>query len=112
MPRLVLIDGYNYLYRAYHAIKVQGRELTAPDGFPTGAMFGVVSMLRVYLKEKPEYAAFVVDAPGRTFRDDLFDEYKAQRTPMPDDLRPQAEALPDLVRLMGWRTILPDTSGW
>ena len=53
MPRLVLIDGYNYLYRAYHAIKAQGRELTAPDGFPTGAMFGVVNMLRAYLKERP-----------------------------------------------------------
>ena len=102
MPRLVLIDGYNYLYRAYHAIKVQGRELTAPDGFPTGAMFGVVSMLRVYLKEKPEYAAFVVDAPGRTFRDDLYPDYKANRSPMPDDLRMQVEPLLEIVGALGF----------
>jgi len=102
MPRLVLIDGYNYLYRAYHAIKVQGRELTAPDGFPTGAMFGVVSMLRVYLKEKPEYAAFVVDAPGRTFRDDLYPHYKANRAPMPDDLRMQVEPLLEIVGALGF----------
>ncbi len=102
MPRLVLIDGYNYLYRAYHAIKVQGRELTAPDGFPTGAMFGVVSMLRVYLKEKPEYAAFVVDAPGRTFRHDLYPQYKANRAPMPDDLRMQVEPLLEIVSALGF----------
>ncbi|MES2858333.1 MAG: DNA polymerase I [Pseudomonadota bacterium] len=102
MPRLVLIDGYNYLYRAYHAIKVQGRELTAADGFPTGAMFGVVSMLRVYLKEKPEYAAFVVDAPGRTFRDDLYPQYKANRAPMPDDLRMQVEPLLEIVGALGF----------
>ncbi len=102
MAKLVLIDGYNYLYRAYHAIKVQGRELTAPDGFPTGAMFGVVNMLRAYLKEQPEYAAFVVDAPGKTFRDDLYAEYKANRPPMPDDLRVQVEPLLEVVAALGF----------
>ncbi len=101
MPKLVLIDGYNYLYRAYHAIKVQGRELTAPDGFPTGAMFGVVNMLRAHLKEKPEYAAFVVDAPGKTFRDDLYADYKANRPPMPDDLRMQVGPMLELVAALG-----------
>ena len=102
MAKLVLIDGYNYLYRAYHAIKVQGRELTAPDGFPTGAMFGVVNMLRAYLKEKPEYAAFVVDAPGKTFRDALYTEYKANRAPMPDELRMQVEPLLEVVAALGF----------
>ena len=102
MPRLVLIDGYNYLYRAYHAIKAQGRELTAPDGFPTGAMFGVVNMLRAYLKERPEYAAFVVDAPGKTFRDEIDPQYKANRPPMPDDLRVQVEPLLELVAALGF----------
>ena len=102
MPRLVLIDGYNYLYRAYHAIKAQGRELTAPDGFPTGAMFGVVNMLRAYLKERPEYAAFVVDAPGKTFRDEMDPQYKANRPPMPDDLRVQVEPLLELVAALGF----------
>ncbi|MBA3928548.1 MAG: DNA polymerase I [Xanthomonas sp.] len=102
MTRLVLIDGYNYLYRAYHAIKAQGRELTAPDGFPTGALFGVVNMLRAYLKERPDYAAFVVDAPGNTFRDDLYPEYKAHRAPMPDDLRMQVEPLLEIVAALGF----------
>ena len=108
MTRLVLIDGYNYLYRAYHAILVQGRELTAPDGFPTGAMFGVVNMLRAYLKEKPEYAAFVVDAPGRTFRDDLYPDYKANRAPMPDDLRQQVEPLLEMVAALGFPILRVD----
>ena len=102
MKRLVLIDGYNYLYRAYHAINAQGRELTAPDGFPTGALFGVVNMLRAYLKEQPDYAAFVVDAPGTTFRDHLYPEYKANRPPMPDDLRVQVEPLLEMVSALGF----------
>ncbi|CAN7518095.1 DNA polymerase I [Pseudoxanthomonas sp. LjRoot143] len=102
MTRLVLIDGYNYLYRAYHAIKAQGRELTAPDGFPTGALFGVANMLRAYLKERPDYAAFVVDAPGKTFRDELYPEYKANRPPMPDDLRMQVEPLLEIVAALGF----------
>ncbi|MDQ3159408.1 MAG: DNA polymerase I, partial [Pseudomonadota bacterium] len=108
MPKLVLIDGYNYLYRAYHAIKVQGRELTAPDGFPTGAMFGLVNMLRGHLKEKPEFAAFVVDAPGRTFRDDLYADYKANRAPMPDDLRVQVDPTLELVAALGFPILRVD----
>ena len=101
MPRLILIDGYNYLYRAYHAIKVQGRELTAPDGFPTGAMFGMLNMLRGHLKEKPEHIALVMDAPGPTFRDDLYPDYKANRAPMPDDLRVQVEPILEIVSALG-----------
>ena len=101
MPRLILIDGYNYLYRAYHAIKVQGRELTAPDGFPTGAMFGMLNMLRGHLKEKPEHIALVMDASGPTFRDDLYPDYKANRAPMPDDLRVQVEPILEIVSALG-----------
>ncbi|RZA29694.1 MAG: hypothetical protein EOP92_36545, partial [Lysobacteraceae bacterium] len=85
MPRLVLIDGSSYLYRAFHALP----PLTNAAGEPTGALFGVVNMLRATLKERPEYVAFVIDAPGKTFRDDLYPQYKANRAAMPDDLRAQ-----------------------
>ena len=81
-PRLVLIDGSSYLYRAFHALP----PLTNSAGEPTGALFGVVNMLRATLNAKPDYAAFVQDAPGRTFRDDLYAEYKANRAAMPDPL--------------------------
>ncbi len=101
MTRLVLIDGSSYLFRAYHAMRVQGREFTAPDGFPTGALFGVVNMLRGHLKDKPEYIAFVVDASGPTFRDDLDPQYKANRPPMPDDLRAQIEPMMKIVEALG-----------
>ena len=75
MSRLVLIDGSSYLYRAFHALP----PLSNAQGEPTGALFGVVNMLRSTLKERPAYVAFVVDAPGKTFRDDLYDQYKANR---------------------------------
>ncbi|MCX7562273.1 DNA polymerase I [Xanthomonadaceae bacterium XH05] len=97
MKRFVLIDGSSYLYRAYHALP----PLTAPDGSPTGALFGVVNMLRSTLKEKPDFAAFVVDAPGPTFRDEMFPEYKAQRPPMPSDLRAQVEPMLAIVEALG-----------
>lgn len=97
MSRLVLIDGSSYLYRAFHALP----PLTNAAGEPTGALFGVVNMLRATLKERPEYVAFVVDAPGKTFRDDLYAEYKANRPPMPDDLRPQIEPMCQIVEALG-----------
>ena len=97
MKRLVLIDGSSYLYRAFHALP----PLTNAEGNPTGALFGVVNMLRATLKENPDYVAFVVDAPGRTFRDDLDAEYKANRPPMPDDLRPQVQPMCDIVHALG-----------
>ena len=97
MPRLVLIDGSSYLYRAFHALP----PLTNADGEPTGALFGVVNMLRATLKEKPEYLAFVVDAPGKTFRDDLYPLYKANRAAMPDDLRAQVQPMMDIVQALG-----------
>ena len=97
MAKLVLIDGSSYLYRAFHALP----PLSNAAGEPTGALFGVVNMLRGHLKEKPEYIAFVVDAPGKTFRDDLYPEYKANRPPMPDELRAQVEPMMAIVSALG-----------
>jgi len=98
MPRLVLIDGSSYLYRAFHALP----PLTGPDGSPTGALFGIVNMLRAHLKEAPEYAAFVVDASGPTFRDEMYPQYKATRAAMPDDLRAQIEPMLQIVQALGF----------
>ncbi|MEO7477820.1 MAG: DNA polymerase I, partial [Lysobacteraceae bacterium] len=98
MPRLVLIDGSSYLYRAFHALP----PLSNAQGEPTGALFGVVNMLRATLKEKPDCAAFVVDAPGKTFRDDLYADYKANRPSMPDDLRAQVEPMLQIVEALGF----------
>jgi DNA polymerase-1 len=98
MAKLTLIDGSSYLYRAFHALP----PLTNAAGEPTGALFGVVNMLRATLNERPDYAAFVVDAPGRTFRDDLYPEYKATRAPMPDDLRAQVEPMMKIVEALGF----------
>ena len=97
MTRLVLIDGSSYLYRAFHALP----PLTNSAGEPTGALFGVVNMLRATLKEKPDHIAFVVDAPGKTFRDDLYPAYKANRPPMPDELRAQVEPMCRIVHALG-----------
>ncbi len=98
MPKLVLIDGSSYLFRAFHALP----PLTAPDGSPTGALFGIVNMLRATLKENPDYTAFVVDASGPTFRDAMYPEYKANRPPMPDDLRAQVEPMMQIVEALGF----------
>ncbi|HEL4243249.1 DNA polymerase I [Stenotrophomonas maltophilia] len=97
MSRLVLIDGSSYLYRAFHALP----PLSNAQGEPTGALFGVVNMLRSTLKERPAYVAFVVDAPGKTFRDDLYEQYKANRPPMPDELRSQVEPMCRIVEALG-----------
>uniref|UniRef100_UPI002FE1C1E3 5'-3' exonuclease n=1 Tax=Silanimonas lenta TaxID=265429 RepID=UPI002FE1C1E3 len=98
MPRLVLIDGSSYLYRAFHALP----PLTAPNGTPTGALFGVVNMLRAIRKEAPEHAAFVLDAPGPSFREALDPQYKAHRPPMPEELRAQIEPLLAIVEALGF----------
>lgn len=97
MTRLVLIDGSSYLYRAFHALP----PLTNAAGEPTGALFGVVNMLRATLKERPEYIAFVIDAPGKTFRDALYPAYKANRVAMPDQLRAQVEPMCAIVHALG-----------
>jgi DNA polymerase-1 len=95
---LVLVDGSSYLYRAFHALP----PLTNSKGQPTGAVKGVLNMLRALVKEfAPTHIAVVFDAPGKTFRDDLFAEYKSHRPPMPDDLRAQVEPLKAAIRAMG-----------
>ena len=96
--KLVLVDGSGYLYRAFHALP----PLSNSKGEPTGAVLGVLNMLQKLCKEEnPELIAVVFDAPGRTFRDDLFEAYKAQRSPMPDDLRSQLQPLLECVVAMG-----------
>lgn len=95
---LVLVDGSSYLYRAFHALP----PLTNSKGQPTGAVKGVINMLRRLQKDYPKSTiAVVFDAKGKTFRDEIFKEYKAQRPPMPDDLRPQVQPIHDIVKAMG-----------
>jgi len=95
---LLLIDGSSYLYRAFHALP----PLTTNDGSPTGALLGVLNMLvRIQKDQQPDLIGVVMDAPGKTFRDELFAEYKAQRPPMPDDLRVQIEPLLQAIEAMG-----------
>ncbi len=96
--KLWLVDGSSYLYRAFFALP----PLTTSQGVPTGAVLGVLNMLNKLLKEEnPELVAVVLDAPGRTFRDDLFEEYKAHRPPMPDDLRAQIAPLIEAIPALG-----------
>ena len=96
--KLLLVDGSSYLYRAFHALP----PLSNSKGEPTGAVLGVLNMLNKLVKEElPDRIAVVFDAPGRTFRDDLFDQYKAHRAPMPDDLRSQVQPVLDAVAAMG-----------
>ncbi|MDZ7812533.1 MAG: DNA polymerase I [Ideonella sp.] len=96
---LLLVDGSSYLYRAYHAMP----DLRGPGGVPTGAIHGMVAMMK-RLREQvgAGHAACVFDAKGPTFRDEWFPEYKAQRAPMPDDLRAQIAPIHEVVQLMGW----------
>ncbi|SFT87561.1 DNA polymerase I [Halomonas saccharevitans] len=95
---IVLVDGSSYLYRAFHALP----PLTTSEGQPTGAIKGVLNMLKRLIKDYPDSPmAVVFDAPGKTFRDELFEEYKAHRPPMPDDLRSQVQPLHDCVRALG-----------
>ncbi|MEB7540618.1 DNA polymerase I [Pantoea anthophila] len=95
---LILVDGSSYLYRAYHAFP----PLTNSAGEPTGAMYGVLNMLKSLLAQyNPSHVAVVFDAKGKTFRDELFEHYKSHRPPMPDDLRAQIEPLHEMVRAMG-----------
>ena len=95
---LVLIDGSSYLYRAFHALP----NLTNSAGEPTGALHGVLTMINKLVREQPAaHVAVVFDAPGKTFRDEIFAEYKATRPPMPDDLRSQVQPILDAVQSMG-----------
>ncbi|MCG8466160.1 MAG: hypothetical protein MI750_15095 [Xanthomonadales bacterium] len=97
-PTLYLVDGSSYLFRAFHALP----PLTNAQGEPTGAMYGVANMLKRLLEEhNPKHVAVVFDAKGKNFRHELFPEYKANRPPMPDDLRCQIAPLHELIQVMG-----------
>src|SRR5690625_2895167 len=96
---LLLIDGSSYLYRAFHALP----DLRNAEGQPTGAMHGVISMLkRIRQDYQADYLACIFDAKGKTFRDDIYTEYKANRPPMPPELASQIEPLHQIIRAMGW----------
>jgi DNA polymerase-1 len=100
---LLLVDGSSYLYRAYHAMP----DLRGPDGGPTGALYGMINMLRRLRREiNAEYSACVFDAKGKTFRDDWYPQYKANRASMPDDLSKQIEPIHVAVRSLGWPLLM------
>ena len=102
-PTLLLVDGSSYLYRAFHALP----DLRSPAGEPTGALYGVINMLKKLRKDYPSaYAVCVFDAKGKTFRDDWYPQYKAQRPSMPDDLASQIAPLHDAVRALGWPLLM------
>src|SRR5574340_131923 len=103
MPTLLLVDGSSYLYRAFHALP----DLRNKSDEPTGAIYGVTNMLRRLQSDfKAEYRACVFDAKGKTFRDDLYAQYKAHRPPMPEDLARQIEPLHDCIRALGWPLLM------
>ncbi|HEY8085984.1 MAG TPA: DNA polymerase I [Methylophilaceae bacterium] len=105
MKTLLLVDGSSYLYRAFHAMP----DLRNNSNEPTGAIQGVLNMLRRLHKDYPsDYSACVFDAKGKTFRDDIYPEYKANRASMPDDLRVQIEPLLETIKAMGWPLIVED----
>ena len=102
-PLMLLVDGSSYLYRAYHALP----DLRGPGGVPTGAIHGMVAMLKKLVQDYPaEHAVCVFDAPGKTFRDDWYDQYKAHRSPMPEPLVQQIEPIHEVVRLLGWPVLM------
>ncbi|MCZ4312634.1 DNA polymerase I [Comamonadaceae bacterium G21597-S1] len=105
-PTLLLVDGSSYLYRAYHAMPDLRAVPDDPASPATGAIRGMVNMMRSLRKEIPaRYAACVFDAKGPTFRDAIYPQYKAQRSPMPDDLRAQIPPIHEVVRLLGWTVL-------
>ena len=97
-PPFILVDGSSYLFRAYHAMP----GFSNSRGEPTGTVYGVINMMRRLLKDyDPEYLAVVFDAKGKTFRNDMYKDYKANRPPMPDDLRQQIEPIHEVIKAMG-----------
>ncbi|MCV2401790.1 DNA polymerase I [Marinomonas sp. C2222] len=102
---MILVDGSSYLYRAFHAIP----PMSTSDGHPTNATRGVISMIRSLIKTYPDSPMVIIfDAKGKTFRDEIYSEYKAQRPPMPDDLRPQIEPIHRMVEAMGLPLVIID----
>ncbi|MGB3601163.1 MAG: 5'-3' exonuclease H3TH domain-containing protein, partial [Marinomonas sp.] len=102
---MILVDGSSYLYRAFHAIP----PMSTSNGQPTNATRGVISMIRSLIKSYPDSPMVIIfDAKGKTFRDEIYSEYKAQRPPMPDDLRPQIEPIHRMVEAMGLPLVIID----
>ncbi len=98
----LVIDGSNFLFRAFHALP----PLKSPDGRPTGAIRGVINMFEKLMREfQPDYLGVIFDASGKSFRNDLYEDYKAHRPPMPDDLREQIEPLYEIIDLLGYPRI-------
>jgi DNA polymerase-1 len=107
-PPFILVDGSSYLFRAYHVLQVT-QDLKNSQGEPTGAILGVVNMLRRLISDyRPEQIAVIFDAPGGSFRNQLYPDYKANRPPMPEDLRVQIEPLHDIIRAMGLPLVMVD----
>jgi DNA polymerase I len=106
-PSLMLVDGSSYLYRAFHAMPDMRATPGDPSSQPTGAIRGIVNMMRA-LRDQHSFthAACVFDASGPTFRDDIYPQYKATRSPMPDDLRAQIDPIHEVVRLLGWPVLV------
>ena len=105
MTTLLLVDGSSYLFRAFHALP----DLRSPQGEPTGALFGMIGMLKRLASEFPaDYIAVVFDAKGKTFRDQWYPEYKANRSAMPEDLEAQIEPIHAAVRGLGWPLVMVD----
>src|ERR1035437_8098465 len=103
---LLLVDGSSYLYRAFHAMPDLRAVPGDPGSAPTGAIRGMINMLQSLRKDVPaDFAACVFDAKGPTFRNEIYPQYKAQRSPMPDDLRAQIEPIHEVVQLMGWKVL-------
>ena len=100
---LLLVDGSSYLYRAFHAMP----DLRNPSGEPTGAIYGMINMLRRARQEIPTtHIACIFDAKGPTFRDEWYPQYKANRSPMPEDLVKQIEPIHAVVKALGWPVIM------
>src|SRR5512146_2756433 len=103
MKTLLLVDASSYLYRAFHALP----DLRNKANEPTGAIYGVLNMLRrLHRDVKADYSACVFDAKGKTFRDEVYPEYKANRPPMPDDLAAQIAPLHETIAAMGWPLLI------
>ena len=103
--RLLLVDAPSYFYRAFHAI----RELRSPSGEPTNAIYGVINMLRKLKQDFPsDYLACVLDPVGKTFRDDIYPEYKATRQSMPEELAFQIPLIIETIKALGWPVIVVD----
>ena len=105
MKKLLLVDGSSYLYRAFHTMP----DFRSLENEPTGVIYGVLNMLRHIHKKYPsDYSVCIFDAKGKTFRNDIYPDYKANRPKMPDELADQIEPLMDAIKAMGWPILIKE----